>query len=129
MRKQPTYRAARRNNARAQNIRFPWRAAEALGKVRRIERGPVRANKCHKTAEERAKPPEPAMNFVGSIVGLSLAFRAVPKIVQLPKASSPKPPKEFYSMPPDKLKAARMRHPWWRKAQARGQLTNEPRNV
>lgn len=112
-----SYRAARRNQAKTDHIKFPWPGASA----KRIEFPPVRANKRDRSEEAQAqRDSHITIDFTDGVNGISRSL-----VNRRPGVRFDKKPKRgwaakrraapfaiFFSG--DKLEKARMRHKWYR---------------
>lgn len=117
MREAETYRAQRRNGARANKVRFPWSGAPAKA----IEAPPVRQNKRDRSAlAEIKRADHVTMDFTGEggIERAMVSHRHGTVYQKKPKRGSAakrrRAPFETY-FTGDRLHRARMRHKWYRK--------------
>lgn len=115
------YRAQRRNEARANKVRFPWNAAEA--KV--LAAPAIRPNERDRSeAAEERRNAHVTMDFTDGAAGISRAL-----INHKPGTVFKKKPKRGWAakrraapfqnfLEGDKLEKAKMRHAWYRKEKA-----------
>lgn len=121
------YRGERRNEARANKIKFPWGGQ----RVPTVEAPPVRANKRDRSPEAwERRARHVTMDFTDGVAGISRAL--INRAIRTVYPGKPKrgraaairraPFHEYFADDPIKLEQARMRHPWYRKKKKRDEL-------